>query len=1539
MATIQQRPFSKNYSGLINQSVIAACIFTLCITSHALMRRKRRGRGCSARKEDDLGSVETWEFGYLFQGRSWARKPSPPLPRGFPLGWIKQAVTFPEDRFNELRGVDASVYIRFLRGCFWFTFMHTLTTLPILLPIHVTFSDDSVSPKSMTRASISSLAATSKGLSLLWIHLLLLIWITGSWIYTLCWICLGAFKFRSQKIQEAADTAVERAQAAKNAQWTPHPHPQYPFQSVPPLDEDGSDRGLRLRTVMISNLPPGLRSEKELKEYIEYYLSRPIAKPSVGVPTTTQPGFLNTTFAFMFNRAKRVPNRLYKSRTSTEPATGLVSDSGASDAETQANPDDIPAINRVVLVRKMSDLASLLERREEALRCLETAHIRLAQKALTAVKEAMEAKPKGMIRSVTQRLSIVQPKSTSADVEKGGSDDGTAEGEDRMQLLIRTLGPYVQSANAPPLHRQLIANLLPWSSEDLSVEMKSPVTDASTIKDYPEKTVWQALLSLPRSTLDAYQPLIHLSALFRGKTVPSIDYYTAKLNLLTSLITEKRTKAVSDYTPMNTAFVTFVDPADARRACKYLAVHPNNPLACMITMAPQFEDLDWNRLMKSTFKAEFVKDWVINTGVWAFTILWLFPVSIFVGLVSIQNISAFWPGLKQYLDQHEWEEEILQSFIPTLLVSGLSILIPLLLLLIAKKAHTISTLSVLHDRILTRYYKFLVVNVLVFFCVGTVALQAFLLSFKHSAGLKLIQVVSDSFPSAGPFYVGWLIFTTAMHGGFELGLYGLPLLVYPTTKRQVTPRKRAVGIRPRTFNYYYWLPNHLLVIHVLLVFSILNPLVIPFGFLYFCVEIIVIRNQLLHVYAKNYEGNGQNLLIRLVRYSLDGLVLSQVVFMAYMVVLKKTANVAVSAILILLTAMAKMTLTRICRARYERDDILEADIICGTARETESPSESVEILETPAPDTDEKSEKRKGRSAISNNMDFWTMKLASKIRFSYATIPTRPHRPRHQQNPFQFHSGHLSVSMDPTPGLPSTSAAQHNFPGLPMDEKVVEREPTELCSPHPPHPTWDDESSPDHGYENPYYCRIVSDVLWLPRDPLGILDLDDTVDLRMSITSEPGAGKLGSWSEDDFIGSTLSLPSALSSLSFPSFDDDDDSDFIPASRIIHGDEVINLPAGIASRVSHLEKEHDIEETNTLRRPSIMRHRTSSTVNSQRPSSRGNSPHLTFRRPSRASIASLLLLSAGVRAGTTIWSGSFNPYPTVSDFDDWSWSNEVGTYQWYIHGTGPTSDYLALDPSYKNPADTAETNGLRVTIDSTATWNSQMERTELIPQTTQNLGQGNLFYHFSLMRSDTDAPDDTLEHQVMFFESHFTEMKYGVGPTTTDLQWMVQSQWQWGTPFTAGTWFNFAYDIDFSGGTVGLWASTGSAPLTKVVQDIATSPSTNSEDWHVGVLRIVNTQPPEDWYISGVYIESGPITTSVGTGNGTAPPVGPTSAPTTAPSTGPTTIPPPPPPTTTAPGPTQTQYGQCGGTGYTGPTVCASNFQCIAVSPPYYYQCQ
>ena len=106
---------------------------------------------------------------------------------------------------------------------------------------------------------------------------------------------------------------------------------------------------------------------------------------------------------------------------------------------------------------------------------------------------------------------------------------------------------------------------------------------------------------------------------------------------------------------------------------------------------------------------------------------------------------------KSYLEKHKSQSKVLQSFIPTLLVSVLTILIPQFLLLIAKRGHTIITLSMLHDLVMTRYYKFLVVNLVVFFCIGASAL----VSIKNYTNWNAINTVINSFPDAAPFYVGW----------------------------------------------------------------------------------------------------------------------------------------------------------------------------------------------------------------------------------------------------------------------------------------------------------------------------------------------------------------------------------------------------------------------------------------------------------------------------------------------------------------------------------------------------------------------------------------------------------------------------------------------------------------------------------------------------------------------------------------------------------------------------------------------------------------
>ncbi|KAE8152793.1 hypothetical protein BDV25DRAFT_55060 [Aspergillus avenaceus] len=249
---------------------------------------------------------------------------------------------------------------------------------------------------------------------------------------------------------------------------------------------------------------------------------------------------------------------------------------------------------------------------------------------------------------------------------------------------------------------------------------------------------------------------------------------------------------------------------------------------------------------------------------------------------------------------------------------------------------------------------------------------------------------------------------------------------------------------------------------------------------------------------------------------------------------------------------------------------------------------------------------------------------------------------------------------------------------------------------------------------------------------------------------------------------------------------------------------------------------------------------------------------------------LLALPASTLAGSVLWSGIWNSTDTVDTLDKWSWSNQVGAYQWYIHGDSETSEYVGLSSDFKNPA-ASDAQGARITIDSTSSWNGQtMLRSELIPQTSADLGSGHLYYHFSLSTKEKNAPNPSFEHQIAFFESHFTELKYGSsGGSDNSLSWYAGGESKWSVQLEAGKWYNFAYDLDFDSNTVGLWASNGSEPLTQVVEPVSASVSTNSADWHVGELRLPGSDSDdaaEDWYWSGVYIEEAPITKEIGSGS-------------------------------------------------------------------------
>jgi hypothetical protein len=281
----------------------------------------------------------------------------------------------------------------------------------------------------MTRASISSLVGTIEGTRLLWIHTTLLFYVALSWIASLIWICRGVFQYRKAQIQRVAESCSSATQD-QNDSYHPHPHPRYPFPSLPVLDGDQSNRGLRLRTLMVTNIPLQLRSEKDLTDYFEYYLSRQGVIPTIAL--SLQPGFFNKLVAVVYNRSRRVLEHMQEIF-----HFGLRSEDGIS-RDLEPDTNEVPLISRVVVGRKMTTLLSLLERREHFLQGLEAAHIKLARNVLNDVKQGLD-KPE----------SCHMPETRDPSLFKGGEGEEVAldmvdDGESVREQLIRTLRPFVE---------------------------------------------------------------------------------------------------------------------------------------------------------------------------------------------------------------------------------------------------------------------------------------------------------------------------------------------------------------------------------------------------------------------------------------------------------------------------------------------------------------------------------------------------------------------------------------------------------------------------------------------------------------------------------------------------------------------------------------------------------------------------------------------------------------------------------------------------------------------------------------------------------------------------------------------------------------------------------------------------------------------------------------------------------------------------------------------------------------------------------------
>ncbi|GAB5589136.1 hypothetical protein Unana1_04036 [Umbelopsis nana] len=243
--------------------------------------------------------------------------------------------------------------------------------------------------------------------------------------------------------------------------------------------------------------------------------------------------------------------------------------------------------------------------------------------------------------------------------------------------------------------------------------------------------------------------------------------------------------------------------------------------------------------------------------------------------------------------------------------------------------------SQLEDCVLRRYYHFAIFNVLIVFLLGTTFLTT-ILNVLYTP-TSIIQLLAESLPQGANFFLNFILFNSCSHAMelAQLGtqLFGRICILLPFVSP--TPRVFQRLSSPWSFPYYYYYPNHILIFVIVLTYSIIQPLILLFGLLYYSIALVVFKHQFAYAYVRRYEANGL-FYRRMVRYTTDGLLIFQLTMVGLLYLKKAIPSATLVVPLVIFTGWSKVYFNRMFqeRSKYLAVDVDEDDEVMAMEKDT-----------------------------------------------------------------------------------------------------------------------------------------------------------------------------------------------------------------------------------------------------------------------------------------------------------------------------------------------------------------------------------------------------------------------------------------------------------------------------------------------------------------------------------------------------------------------------------------------------------------------------
>jgi hypothetical protein len=334
-----------------------------------------------------------------------------------------------------------------------------------------------------------------------------------------------------------------------------------------------------------------------------------------------------------------------------------------------------------------------------------------------------------------------------------------------------------------------------------------------------------------------------------------------RLKWLAKSVVDKTIESIIGDPVSATGFVTFSSLTAAVVATRCRPY--DQPQQMLISPAPQTDTIIWSNL-EQTIERKMLKHILSIAFAAGITLLFAIPIVAVSGTLSAKNLEEMLPSLQAIIERLPLVESGLAFVAPLVIMTMVVCLPPIYSVTCRFIFRETRSSSETHKHVLQRYFALLFWNVLVVLLLSSTVLTT-LESLWHNPK-DLLTTIGNSFPQVSNFFIDYILIKWGCGLGMELTRFACffqaaikALLSNDYTRQQ--REKMMLGCRSisRSGGFYFgkFLAEHCLVFTIVMVYSIIAPLILPIGLIYFASCFVVYKRQLLFCYEPEINCQGE----------------------------------------------------------------------------------------------------------------------------------------------------------------------------------------------------------------------------------------------------------------------------------------------------------------------------------------------------------------------------------------------------------------------------------------------------------------------------------------------------------------------------------------------------------------------------------------------------------------------------------------------------------------------------------------------------------